>query len=119
MAVPQPAQAKALLVAMENTPGSSSLSHARREVAMLHSLSESLSLEATEPRRCRQDVISELPSCKIFHFAVLPKNKMIPRYDTDKNKCLISLYEEKELAPATEKAHPGNDTINYPASRQS
>jgi hypothetical protein len=61
--------AKALLVAMEYTPGTPRLPFATREVEMLHDLCRSMSLESIEPGRRKQDVTSHLPRCSIFHFA--------------------------------------------------
>lgn len=63
------APARALLVAMEHAPGSSRLPFAAGEVEMLHKLCRSMSLEPIEPGRRKQDVMSHLPDCDIFHFA--------------------------------------------------
>ena len=63
------APAQALLVAMEHTPGNSSLHFAPKEVAVLHGLCKSMALTPTQPGRRKQDVISHLPHSKIFHFA--------------------------------------------------
>jgi tetratricopeptide (TPR) repeat protein len=61
--------ARALLVAMQDTPGHSRLPFADKEVAILHDLCRQNGFDPVEPGRRRQDVISQLPSCKIFHFA--------------------------------------------------
>jgi tetratricopeptide (TPR) repeat protein/CHAT domain-containing protein len=61
--------AQALLVAMEHTPGNSKLPFATKEVAMLHGLCKSMASHPIEPGRRKQDVISYLPQCQIFHFA--------------------------------------------------
>jgi hypothetical protein len=65
--------AKALLVAIENTPGYySRLPFATREVEVLRELCGSIrtmGLESIEPGRRKQDVMSHLPQCDIFHFA--------------------------------------------------
>jgi TPR repeat protein len=63
------APAPALLVAMKHTPGSSKLPFATEEVEMLHDLCRSMAIESVEPRRCKQDIMSHLPHCNIFHFA--------------------------------------------------
>lgn len=63
------APARALLVAMEHAPGSSMLPFAAGEVEMLHKLCRSMALESIEPGRRKQDVMSHLPHCDIFHFA--------------------------------------------------
>ncbi|KAF5558571.1 tpr domain-containing protein [Fusarium mexicanum] len=61
--------AKAVLVAMQRTPGSSSLPHAPREVSIVRKLCESMKLCTVEPKRQTQDVLTELKDCDIFHFA--------------------------------------------------
>jgi tetratricopeptide (TPR) repeat protein len=56
--------AKALLVAIEYTPGYfSRLPFATREVEMLRDLCGSMALESIEPGRRKQDIISHLPQC--------------------------------------------------------
>jgi tetratricopeptide (TPR) repeat protein len=63
-------QSKALLVAIEHTPGAySRLPFATREVEILRDLCPSMELEPMEPGRRKQDVMSCLPQCDIFHFA--------------------------------------------------
>ncbi|KPM45606.1 hypothetical protein AK830_g989 [Neonectria ditissima] len=65
-----PASTKALLVAMQNTPGSKSLPSAPSEVSIVRELCKSMSLEPIEPAaRHTQNVLSELKDCRIFHFA--------------------------------------------------
>lgn len=62
--------AHALLVAMEHTPGSAiRLPFAPKEIGVLHNLCKSMKLHPIEPGRRKEDVISHLPQCKIFHFA--------------------------------------------------
>ncbi|KAF7506157.1 hypothetical protein GJ744_012221 [Endocarpon pusillum] len=63
------ASAKALLIAIEHTPGSSRLPFAKREVEMLKDLCPSMALQPTECGRRKQDVMSHLAHCKVFHFA--------------------------------------------------
>ncbi|KAL5319062.1 hypothetical protein ACEPPN_014132 [Leptodophora sp. 'Broadleaf-Isolate-01'] len=63
------ASAQALLVAMEHTPGNEALPFATKEVAMVRDLCRSMSLQPTEPGCRKQDIKSNLPDCKIFHFA--------------------------------------------------
>ncbi|KAK6721251.1 hypothetical protein SNK04_000146 [Fusarium graminearum] len=57
-----------LLVAMETTPGATTLPFATREVNMLHRLHKSMLLD---PIICKNkvDILSQLPNCKVFHFA--------------------------------------------------
>ncbi|KAK0721688.1 CHAT domain-containing protein [Lasiosphaeria miniovina] len=63
--------AKALLVAVEHTPGSTKLPFATKEVAMLRRhFCESTSIQPIElERRCTEEVLSHLRDCDIFHFA--------------------------------------------------
>ncbi|KAM3069480.1 hypothetical protein ACMFMG_005585 [Clarireedia jacksonii] len=61
--------ARALLIAMDHTPGSPPLPFARGEVEMLHGLCQSMGLESIEPGRRKQDIMSHLRHCNIFHFA--------------------------------------------------
>ena len=61
---------KALLVAMPETPSYSSLPWAADELSMLESLCPSLHLQPLQPSSpCRNEVLSAMRSCKIFHFA--------------------------------------------------
>ncbi|KAK8078662.1 hypothetical protein PG996_004832 [Apiospora saccharicola] len=61
---------KALLVAMDHTPGWDPLPSAAKEVAALRSLCGSMNIQTVEPQRCRKDeIMSLLPQCAIFHFA--------------------------------------------------
>jgi tetratricopeptide (TPR) repeat protein len=60
---------KAVLAAMPTTPGHSRLPFAADEVMMLLSLCSSMGLEPVEPGRCKNDLLTHLPRCNIFHFA--------------------------------------------------
>ncbi|KLO81228.1 Uncharacterized protein LW93_4802 [Fusarium fujikuroi] len=60
---------KAVLVAMQKTPGSSSLPHAPKELEIVRELCESMELRTVEPERRTQEVLTELKDCDIFHFA--------------------------------------------------
>ncbi|KAF3929413.1 hypothetical protein ABW19_dt0209750 [Dactylella cylindrospora] len=59
----------ALLVAMADTNNRMRLSFARTEVDMLEKQCSSLRLNPVKPPRRRSDILSHLPTCKIFHFA--------------------------------------------------
>ncbi|KAF2626795.1 hypothetical protein BU25DRAFT_411322 [Macroventuria anomochaeta] len=65
------APGQALLVAMPDAPSLPMLGHANEEVMVLQALLESgpLALKTIQPGRSKQDVVSKLPSCNIFHFA--------------------------------------------------
>lgn len=68
--VNKPPSAKAVMVAMQNTPGSNaSLPFAQSEISKVRDLCESMSLTTVEPDRTSQQVLSELKDCQIFHFA--------------------------------------------------
>jgi tetratricopeptide (TPR) repeat protein len=58
-----------LLVAMPNTPELNKLPFAAREIEMLRGFCKSMAFDPIEPRRRKQDILSFLPACKIFHFA--------------------------------------------------
>ncbi|KAF5625053.1 TPR domain protein [Fusarium sp. NRRL 52700] len=60
----------ALIVGMESTPGHySHLPYAGKEVSLVKGLCSSMSLSPVEPAQQKQEVISHLPNCTIFHFA--------------------------------------------------
>ncbi|KAG5761249.1 hypothetical protein H9Q72_010650 [Fusarium xylarioides] len=61
--------AKAVLVAMQKTPGSSSLPHAPKEISIVRKLCDTMELCTVEPKRQTQEVLAELKDCDIFHFA--------------------------------------------------
>jgi len=61
---------KSLLIAMSDTPRMAArLKFAAREVAAVRSLCKSTALEPVEPIRRKQEVMSQLLDCNVFHFA--------------------------------------------------
>ena len=60
---------KALLIAMERTPGLKRLPFAVPEVEDLQQTFKSVGVEAFLPLQHKQNLISHLPYCQIFHFA--------------------------------------------------
>jgi tetratricopeptide (TPR) repeat protein len=61
---------QALIVAMEDTPGSKPLPFATKEAAVIREVfCKSTSIEPIEPDRRKEDVLSHLRDCDIFHFA--------------------------------------------------
>ncbi|RSL52939.1 hypothetical protein CEP53_007929 [Fusarium sp. AF-6] len=60
---------EALLVAMEHTPGSSRLPFAVKEVAAVRGLCKSMSLSPIEPGPNKEDILTHLLQCQLFHFA--------------------------------------------------
>jgi CHAT domain-containing protein len=77
---------KALLVAIEHTPGSSRLPFAMGEVEMLQALCRLMRLEPIESGRRKQNVMSHLPHCNIFHFA---GHGYTDEYDPSKSHLLL------------------------------
>ncbi|KAL9572387.1 hypothetical protein ACKAV7_003588 [Fusarium commune] len=62
-------QTNAVLVAMESTPGSSKLPFATREIAAIRGLCQSMLVKQDEPEPKRDNILSSLLECGIFHFA--------------------------------------------------
>ncbi|KAH6660538.1 CHAT domain-containing protein [Truncatella angustata] len=61
-----------LLVAMEKTPGlpeAAILPFATKEVEMLHELCQSMPLRPIQPTPRKQEIMSHMPNCRLFHFA--------------------------------------------------
>ncbi|KAI1318411.1 CHAT domain-containing protein [Xylariaceae sp. FL0255] len=58
-----------VLVGMEKTPGQSTLRFVPQEIQELEKLCDSSQLRVIKPRPCRNDVLSALQDCKVFHFA--------------------------------------------------
>lgn len=59
----------ALLVAMRNTPGSGKLPFAEDEANMVKQMCPKLYLKPDTPRPLKEEVLSSLKTCKVFHFA--------------------------------------------------
>ncbi|KAH6646219.1 CHAT domain-containing protein [Truncatella angustata] len=59
----------AVLIAMEETPGYSSLPSAGREVATIRDLCKEMGLNPLEPRHVFGNVLSAMARCRLFHFA--------------------------------------------------
>ena len=81
----------ALLVAMRETPGNSVLPFAEKEVQILRDFCLSLGLKVAEPPRRRKDVLDQLPTSKIFHFAGHGKSD-----DRDPSQSCLLLEDWKE-----------------------
>ncbi|KAF4455192.1 hypothetical protein F53441_2430 [Fusarium austroafricanum] len=60
---------KAVLVAMQETPGSSTLPYAPKEVSIVRELCESMELCTVKPKGRTQEILAQLKDCDIFHFA--------------------------------------------------
>jgi tetratricopeptide (TPR) repeat protein len=90
-------QTHALLVAMEATPGSSKLPFATREITVIRGLCKSMLVESEEPEPNRDDVLTSLLECGIFHFAghaCTDPEDPIGSYlclDQEREKCLTVL----------------------------
>jgi hypothetical protein len=90
--------AQALLVAMEDTPGSSRLPFATKEIAMLHGLCKSMAFNPIKPGRRKRDVTSHLRQCKIFHFA---GHGCTDNDDPSKSHLLLEDWKNDPLMVAT------------------
>ena len=60
---------KALLVALQDTPNQDRLPFAAREVKLLSDLCKSSNLDPVQTKQHKKDVVAQLPSCTILHFA--------------------------------------------------
>ncbi|CAJ0551582.1 Ff.00g115120.m01.CDS01 [Fusarium sp. VM40] len=66
----QDSSTKAVLVAMQNTPGTTSvLPYAPKELTIVRDICNSMQLNPVEPERRTQQVLAQLKDCEIFHFA--------------------------------------------------
>ncbi|KLO94718.1 Uncharacterized protein LW93_13537 [Fusarium fujikuroi] len=63
------AEGDVVLISMQNTPKIGALVHASEEVETVEGLCQSLNLPTVRPKASRQDTISALSRCRIFHFA--------------------------------------------------
>ncbi|KAH7136912.1 TPR domain-containing protein [Dactylonectria estremocensis] len=59
----------ALLVAMHQTPQQQTLQHTNNEVQAVHDVLNSMQLQCLRPDASKQQVLSVLDTCKVFHFA--------------------------------------------------
>ncbi|QKD60526.2 CHAT domain-containing protein [Fusarium oxysporum Fo47] len=60
---------RAVLTSMERTPGYNALPSAGREISQLRPICESKGFEVVEPKGIKEDIVSQFPECKVFHFA--------------------------------------------------
>ncbi|KAI8680494.1 CHAT domain-containing protein [Fusarium keratoplasticum] len=67
--IPTVTSPEVLLVAMGHTPGASRLPFASEEITAVRDVCKSMSLTTTEPGPRKQDILSCLPQCRLFHFA--------------------------------------------------
>lgn len=93
-----PTSARALLVAMQDTPRFGRLPFAAQEVAALRDLCSRMAIEPVEPNRRKRDVLSYLPSCEIFHFA---GHGYTDSYDPSRSQLLLDDWESEPLTVAT------------------
>ncbi|KAK7597610.1 hypothetical protein V3481_004190 [Fusarium oxysporum f. sp. vasinfectum] len=95
--IPAATQTNALLVAMEATPGSSKLPFATREIAAIRGICKLMLVEPNEPEPKRDNILSGLLECGIFHFAGHARTDAedpIGSYlclDEEREKCLTVL----------------------------
>ena len=88
---------QALLVAMSQTPGHSTLPFARREVDVVRELCYKMDLKPVEPAPRKQEVTSHLPGCHIFHFA---GHGSTNADDARKSRLLLEDWREDSLSAA-------------------
>ncbi|KAI3579302.1 CHAT domain-containing protein [Fusarium oxysporum f. sp. albedinis] len=60
---------RAVLTSMERTPGYNALPSAGREISQLRPICASKGFEVVEPKGIKEDIVSQFPECKVFHFA--------------------------------------------------
>ena len=60
---------KVVLIAMQQTPGQRDLVHVSDEISQLESLCAAMKLHVTKPKPIRDEAITALRDCDIFHFA--------------------------------------------------
>jgi CHAT domain-containing protein len=83
---------------MGYTPGQSILPSAGIETKVLRPICESKGFDVVEPNPIKEDVVSELPQCKIFHFAG-HGSTMGP--DPSKSTLLLQDWEKDPLTVST------------------
>ncbi|KAL6802264.1 CHAT domain-containing protein [Trichoderma sp. SZMC 28012] len=81
-------------VAMEATKGHMPLIHANREVDAIFNIFESGSVDCQRPRPYKDDVLSAMKTCQIFHFAGHGKTHLT---DPLQSKLLLEDWEYKPL----------------------
>ncbi|PMD60760.1 uncharacterized protein K444DRAFT_652575 [Hyaloscypha bicolor E] len=91
-------RSKALLVAMNHTPGHTKLSFAAQEIEELNAVCKSLRLDPIQPKRNKEAIISHIPKCKIFHFAGHGQTDYI---DPLQSYLLLEDWENDPLTAAT------------------
>ena len=85
----------ALLIAMQDTPKQSALSYAQDEIAVLEHLCSCLQLRPNKPRPKREEVLTHLQTCEIFHFAGHGRSDLLDPSES----CLF--LEDWEAGPLT------------------
>ncbi|KAL6890083.1 CHAT domain-containing protein [Trichoderma evansii] len=92
------ASTRALLIAMQDTPGTTnSLSFATAEVEAVGSIYKSMGINTVEPDRCKQAVASQLPHCRLFHFAGHEHTNTV---NPSQSKLLLEDWKSKPLTVA-------------------
>ncbi|KAI1053732.1 hypothetical protein LB507_007472 [Fusarium sp. FIESC RH6] len=88
---------QALLVAMEHTPQQASLPFAAREIEVIRHLVKEMFLEPIEPGQHKDDVMTHLARCKVFHFA---GHGHTDSYDPMRSRLLLQDRKENPLTVA-------------------
>jgi hypothetical protein len=95
--IASPAVKAALLVTMENTPGCSRLPFAFHETQEVRKICVAMNLSILEPKPFRQDVLTGLMTCNIFHFA---GHGRVNLNDPSKSQLLLKDHETNPLTVA-------------------
>ena len=90
-----PRSEKVVLLAMHKTPNNYDLHFATQEVYELETLCSSMKLQVIKPLPYKEQVLSALRSCKIFHFAGHGST-----HDSDPSRSLL-LLQDWETEPLT------------------
>ncbi|KAH7153450.1 CHAT domain-containing protein [Dactylonectria macrodidyma] len=93
-----PTERKALLVAMDQTARHKHLPFATKEVEMLKGLCKMAQVDAITPTQHKDQVMSHLPDCSIFHFAGHGSTNPI---DPSQSSLLLRDWETDQLTVAT------------------
>ena len=88
---------KAVLIAMEHTPGNSRLLNAPKEISVLHGLCKCMGYDPIEHRRRKEDILLHLSQCRIFHFT---GHGSTDEHDPSKGSLLLEDWQSDPLTLA-------------------
>ncbi|KAF7502933.1 hypothetical protein GJ744_004809 [Endocarpon pusillum] len=93
-----PRSEEIILVAMQKTPEQSDLQSATQEIEELEGLCSSMNLQVRKPSPYKEQVLSALNSCKIFHFA---GHGLTDPSDPSKSQLLLADWKTEPLTVAS------------------